>query len=353
MAKYRVGIIASGRIAKAHARGWQGVPDVKMVALADTSEEARRAFGDEFGISMRYTDYREMLDKEKLDIVSVCSWHPQHAEMTLAAAARQPKAILCEKPMATCLGEADEMIVACERNGVKLAIGHQRRFYTGWGEARRLVQSGAIGEPQRLWSVVRDGLLNWATHTIDCMRWVLDEPATEWVMGQVERKTDRYEFGMRCEDACCVLIGFEGGVQAVVENDMTPWGSINCTIYGSGGMLHIEENTVRYMNAGTSGWTEVDTEENNAFVDQAAGIIDWIEGRTEDYRGDGRKARAVVEIMMALYESARLHEVTRLPLGTRAYPLDLAVESGGLPVERPGWYDIRSFLVRGEAMSWT
>jgi predicted dehydrogenase len=73
--------------------------------------------------------------------------------MVIAAAARQPKVILCEKPMATSLGEADEMIVACKRNGVKLAIGHQRRFYTGWEEAKRLIQDGAIGEPQRLWSV--------------------------------------------------------------------------------------------------------------------------------------------------------------------------------------------------------
>jgi predicted dehydrogenase len=116
VAKYRVGMIATGSIARSQARGWQRVPNVEMVALADTNEEARRAFGDEFGISMRYADYREMLDKEKLDIVSICSWHPQHAEMTLAAAARQPQAILCEKPMATCLGEADDMITACERN---------------------------------------------------------------------------------------------------------------------------------------------------------------------------------------------------------------------------------------------
>ena len=62
--------------------------------------------------------------------------------------------------------------------------------------------------------------------------------------------------------------------------------------------------------------------------------------------------RAALEIMMAIYESARLHEVVRLPLQTRAYPLDLMVEGGDLPIERPGAYDIRSFLARGEDMSW-
>ena len=134
--------------------------------------------------------------------------------MVIAAAARKPKAILCEKPMATCLGEADEMLIACRRNDVKLASGHMRRFFTAWEEAKRLVQSGAIGEPQRLWCVGIQGLLNYSTHLIDFMRWVLNEPSVEWVIGAVERKTDRYERAMRIEDACVGLIGFEGGVQA-------------------------------------------------------------------------------------------------------------------------------------------
>lgn len=57
-----------------------------------------------------------MLDAEQPDIVSVCTWHPLHAEMTIAAAARHPRAILCEKPMATSLGEAEQMMTACQRN---------------------------------------------------------------------------------------------------------------------------------------------------------------------------------------------------------------------------------------------
>ena len=55
---------------------------------------------------------------------------------------------------------------------------------------------------------------------------------------------------------------------------------------------------------------------------------------------------------MAVYESARCHERVNLPLQTRANPLDVAVETGVIPVTRPGWYDERSFLVRGEGMSW-
>lgn len=354
MAQYRVGMIATGSIARSQARGWMHTPEVQLVAIADTSQAARREFGEAFGVpeDKQYADYNEMLDSERLDIVSVCSWHGQHAPMTIAAAAWRPKAILCEKPMATSLGEADDMITAASRNGVKLAIGHMRRFYSGWEATRQLVADGAIGRPLRVWSQIRDGLLNWGTHTIDGMRFVLGDPKAEWVMGAVERNTDRYERATRIEDGCMLLAGFEGGCQALVEDDLTPEGSINFQITGTDGVLDVDENRVKLMNASTGGWKVLDNEQNDPFIGQARGIVDWLEGRVEHYRGEATQARATLEIMMAAYESLRTHSVVRMPLKTRVNPLDLMVESGQLPVQNPGRYDIRSFLVRGQAMTW-
>ena len=85
---------------------------------------------------------------------------------------------------------------------------------------------------------------------------------------------------------------------------------------------------------------------------QAYGICRWIEGDFEDYYGKAEHGRAATEIMMAVYESARVHERVAFPLQTRANPLDVAVEEGVIPVTRPGVWDERSFLVRGEGMSW-
>src|SRR5918911_250014 len=127
MAQYRTAIIACGTIARVHARGWVGIPNrpgtgvpgqpTEIAAIADTHPDARREFGDFFGVAEehRYADHREMRDAESPDFVDVCSWHRQHAEMTIAAAARQPKAIICQKPMAVSLGQADEMLTAGER----------------------------------------------------------------------------------------------------------------------------------------------------------------------------------------------------------------------------------------------
>jgi hypothetical protein len=171
-------------------------------------------------------------------------------------------------------------------------------------------------------------------------------------MGAAERKTDRYERAIRIEDACFGRFQMAGGIKAVIENDLVDKGSINYQIVGSSGVLDVDENNVRLMNAETNGWRVISEGRDDPFAGQARGIVEWLDGKVEDYRGEAKKARATLEVMMALYESARCHEVVRLPLQTRANPLDLLVESGHLAVERPGKYDIRSFLVRGEQMSW-
>lgn len=358
MSKYRVGVIASGRIAREHGRGWTRCERTGIAAIADSHPEALASYAADFGVESTYLDYREMMAKEELDIVSVCSWDPQHAEMTIAAAAGKPKAVVCEKPMATSLGEGEAMITACERNNVKLAIGHQRRFYSSWNEAARLIADGAIGEPERLWTGVRAGMMNTGTHGIDCQFCLLGDPKALWVMGGVERKTDHHIFGHRVEDRCCGLIGYEGGATGVIENELSGNYMVGATVYGSDGMVVVDDNSLRYMTAKAAGWQKFEPVEEarggygDAFTDQANGIVDWIEGKVETYRNTGEVGKATLEVMMAVYESARMHERVDLPLKTRDNPLDVAVEEGRIPVERPGVWDERSFLVRGESMTW-
>ncbi len=358
--KYRVGVIASGRIAREHGRGWSECEHTQIVALGDSHPESLRTYGEDFKVpaAKRYLDYREMLDKENLDIVSVCSWDPQHAEMAIAACARKPLLVLSEKPMAASLGEAEQMIIAAQRNNVKLAIGHQRRFYSAWQEARRLLLDGAIGQPKRLWSAVTGGMMNTGTHCVDFQLFVQGDPQAEWVMGSVERKTDHYIFGHRVEDRCAGIIGYPNGVEGVIENEMNRLYQLGATIYGSEGMMETQDNSLRFMTNKKAGWQEFKPSEQNtkgygdAFVRQAYAVCEWIEGKIEVYPGEAQRGKAALEIMMGVYESARMRERVKLPLQTRANPLDVAVESGLWPVERPGRWDERAFLVRGEDMTW-
>jgi len=346
---YRAGIIAAGGIAREHARGYREVEGIELVACADIDPAHAHEFAEAFAIPSVYTDYRTMLEQEALDFVSVCSWHPQHAEMTIAAAARKPKAILCEKPMATSLGEAEDMRMVCRRNGVKLAIGHQRRFLPSWARARELVAEGAVGEVVRVFSSTTEGLLNCLSHGLDAMRYVLGDPAPVWVMAQVERHTDRYERAIPCEDRLMGLVEFENGTQGFFESDLrAPWQW--CYIQGTEGMIDFDDGSVRLFNAQTGGWQEQPVTPLNPWAEQARALIDWVEGR-EEHRGQADNGYQVMQIMMGAYESARCHERVALPLETRANPLQLMIESGHLPPTRPGRYDIRAMLLRGENLT--
>ncbi|MBI4553280.1 MAG: Gfo/Idh/MocA family oxidoreductase [Candidatus Latescibacteria bacterium] len=347
--QYRVGIIGCGSIANLHMMGYHGVDRVNVIAISDPVAEALRDFGERHQIEKRYTDAREMLDQEKLDIVSVCTWHKLHAPMTIAACARKPKAVLCEKPMATTLGECDEMMIVARRNGVKLAIAHQRRFNPAWTDARSLIAAGAIGQPKHVMASGGQGLLNDCSHLLDMMRYVLSNPTAQWVIGNVERKTDRYERDIRIEDRSAGIIQFDNGTVGMLLQELGP-GRQGGTIYGEDGIIDVDERRVRLLSSKTGRWEERPSQGEDASVGQARELVDWIEGKAE-HRGEASNGRAAVEIIMAIYESARLHEVVQMPVRTRCSPLDVMVERGDLPVERPGRYDIRAFLLRGEAMT--
>ncbi|MEM2926405.1 MAG: Gfo/Idh/MocA family oxidoreductase [Candidatus Bathyarchaeia archaeon] len=364
--KYRVAIIGCGGIANAHARGYKALENkVEIVAIADPVPEALKEFGERYGIERRYSDAREMLDKEKPDIVSVCTWHKLHAPMTIAACARKPKAVLCEKPMATNMMECDEMMIAAQRNNVKLAIGHQRRFNASFNEAKRLIAEGAIGKPRLVFcSGTNQGLLNDATHSIDFIRYILGDPRALWVMGNIQRKTDRHERSIRIEECAEAVIYFENGTVAILIQELL-WPStlkgMGAIFLGSDGVMECDETMIRLLNSKSSGWQILEPKGEDPFIAQARELIDWIEGRVE-HRGKAENGRAAVEIVMAIYESARMHECVRLqsigsPLDpscrlvhTRLSPLDLMIDSGHLPIERPGRYDVRAFLLRGEEM---
>jgi predicted dehydrogenase len=348
VSRYRAVVIGAGSIGGAHAEGYNRVEVIELVACAEVDDERGKRFAERFGIPRVYSDYREMLDEERPDIVSICTWHPLHAEMTIAAAARQPRAIICEKPMATSLGEAEEMMIACQRNQVKLATGFQRRFLGAWTKAKELIAAGAIGKPERVSHTRRTGLLNATSHGLDCMRYILGDPEVEWVFGQVERKTDRYERGVRCEDCVAGFLMFEGGIQGTFQTDLIDddkWAFVQ----GTEGMIDFDDGWIRYFNGETGGWKDVEVERVDCMAAQAKELVDWIEGRCV-HRNQAENGLWTMHVMMGVYESARCHEVVRLPLQTRANPLDLMVESGQLPVERPGRYDVRSFLLGGEAM---
>ncbi|MCH2660587.1 Gfo/Idh/MocA family oxidoreductase [bacterium] len=356
MARYTAAIVGCGSIGNAHMEGYNLIDDIEVIAVCDPSLPARKTYMDEYGIEGEFESVAEMMAQAKPDIVSVCTWHLLHPAPTIAAAQGGAKAVICEKPMAIGMGAADSMVDGCTENGTKLVISHQRRFTPGWEKARALVEEGAIGEPLFVTNKVAEGLTNWGTHSIDGSRFVLGDPVAEWVMGAVERRTDRFERDTLVEDACMGLVHFAGGLQLFIQSDLMREGATagSFDIRGSEGFLCVSETKVTLMNAATNGWQDIDLGlaegdkaiGGNTNAAQVKELIAWIEGDVEKHRNAGTTARETVEIMMALYESARQNHVIHMPLTEKGYPLELMVAEGRLPVEVEGRYDIRGFLKR-------
>ena len=320
-----------------------------------------------FNIAPRhYTDARQMLVEQRPDVVSVCTWHAGHANWTIAAAAHHPKAILCEKPMADTIGRAEQMLLACQRNNVKLGISHQRRFLPAYTLARDLIAQGAIGKVQTIQSFAADGLPNYSSHQTDMYRYLLGDDECDWVMGNVERKTDRYERSTRIEDCAVGVFHFTCGAVALLLSDVTPMVYQGALIYGSDGMINMTTMNLQLLNRETGGKWELHEpdgqfyrvaelgdrfEWQEAGAAQAVELANWVEGKRENFRNEGMNGLKALQMVHAVYESARMHEKVLLPMETRHNPLDVMVESGHLAPQRPGPYDIRAFLLRGERMT--
>jgi predicted dehydrogenase len=364
--KHRAAIIGCGLMSRNHVRGYLDCGRYDVVALADFNESAMQEVDQQFGISPRhYADAHEMLKQEHPDVVSVCTWHIGHATWTIAAAAHQPKAILCEKPMADTAGRAEQMMIACRRNKVKLAIAHQRRFLPTYTLAREMIARGEIGDVQLIQSLGGDGLPNYSSHQTDMFRYLLSDDECTWAMGNIERKTDKYERNTRIEDCALAVFQFQCGARALLLSDLVPNYFQGALIVGNQGMIQLTTEKLQVLSKDTGGQWQMhvpdgkffkyaDQGEHFEWVEGGAGqadeLADWIEGKIATHRGEASNGYKALQMIHAVYESARRHEKVVLPLQTRINPLDAMVESGHLAPERPGRYDIRAFLLRGERM---
>ena len=152
------------------------------------------------------------------------------------------------------------------------------------------------------------------------------------------------------------LVHMEGGIQLFIQSDLDPHGASPGHFFfrGTEGIVETTETATRLFNAQTGGWQEqdlgvaadqIDVIGGRANERQTRELIRWIEGGPE-HRGSGRNARNTVEVMMALLQSARQHEVVRFPLQEKGYPLELMMAEGKLEPTEKGRYDIRGYLNR-------
>ena len=167
----RVGLIGAGGIARAaHLPGFMAQSDVELVAVADPAEGRAESLARDAGISLAFTDFRDLVSRDDIDAVSIATPPVAHAE-TAIAALEAGKHVFCEKPMALNAGEATAMADAANQAQKILAIDFQLRFEWETQQARDLVSRGLLGTPHfaRSSYLRRAGVPTWGTFTSKTM----------------------------------------------------------------------------------------------------------------------------------------------------------------------------------------
>jgi len=222
---YRVGIIGCGRKAStiddeqrwltnydslpcSHASAYSACPRTQIIAAADPDPEKLEAFGNRWEVSALYADWKQMLEKESPDIVSVTAHAPLHAAATIDAARAGAKGIICEKAMAASLGEADEMIAECAKAGTMLLVNHPRRYHPTYPLAKAALDAGEIGELRAMSGVHFNALIHNGTHLFDMMLFFAG--TAKWVSGSTAAGEGGDPGGLG-------VVGFDSGVVGLVE----------------------------------------------------------------------------------------------------------------------------------------
>lgn len=245
--RYRVGVIGAGRIAStiqdeietgpfsfllpySHAGAYAAHPATAVVAVADVNAERRDAFGERWGVERRYTDYREMLAQESLDLVSICVPTRVHAEVMMAVAGSGVRGVFMEKPIARTLREADAMIEAGERAGIATVVNHVRTFDPYYRRIRWLIESGAIGRVRGVMAHWHEGMSFGGSHLFDLLRSLLGAEAS-WVFGRLDPEPGLFDPGGSG------VIGFANGVEVLLNNSEGHAAPRELDIVGDGGRI--------------------------------------------------------------------------------------------------------------------
>ena len=335
--KYKAAVIGLGRMGHlfendplmkkpcAHGGAYTYLKDkVQLVACCDVRQDRLKLFRDKYGVMELYADYKEMLKKEEIDILSVSTHAPEHKEIVVAAATSGVKAILCEKPMAGSLKEAEEMIKVCKENNVVLYINHTRRFDVIWRKAKEIIDSGKIGKIKVINAYSTAGLLNGGSHLFDLLRFYNGNVESVHATLHKDNSTDASGTGW---------LKFKNGTSAFVDIDYRDYVLFQINFIGSKGMLKCGgmirgdktfELFVGKPSQTQTGLLELEREElgdvkgEMPLVNAVNEIIESIENGKESVSSgeDGLKA---LEICMAFHESDKLNKEVQLPLHNKEH----------------------------------
>ncbi len=340
--KFRFGIIGCGANGAVHAEAIAQLPDAQLVAVADISPERARQLATVYGSAL-YTDVPEMLSREQLDIVIVCTPNGEHGEQACQAM-RSGRHVIVEKPMEVSHAAIEEMLHTQHLTRVKLAVTSQHRFDPATIQVYNLVEEQAFGRlvlgtatvpwwrPQTYyddgwhgtWRFEGGGaLMTQALHSIDLLQWLMGPVKS--VYGYIDTQVHR----METEDVAVAILHFASGALGTIAATTGAYPGVTTRIelFGAEGSAVIENDTLAYLQLArddrgevastgtTPGPKKQESNANSIAQERAARSLrshvlqtaDMMRAIREDGAPlvDGQAGRQPVEIILGIYESVR------------------------------------------------
>lgn len=334
---------------------FRGVENVSVEAIADVDPEGLKKAAERSGATRRYPDYREMLEKEKPDIVSIGPRQPDcHKEMALATI-EVGASIYLEKPMTETLEEADVIVQAAEEKGVKVALGHTRRFTSEFTTIKALLKEGFVGtvlecrvQGKQDNRVGGEDLIVLGTHDFDIMRFYFGDPL--WCFASVTqdgRDIRRDDIHMGREpilvagDTIRAMFAFPDNIQCYWNSvktddhwntnfaDRDKWtfeihGTKKIIVYQSGFGTAVFDSPFLAHKDSDIRWDDVPQPRNRSIPDREKhpirNLIHAIETDTEPLCS-GYDGRWTIEMLASVYHSQKTKQRIDFPLKDRKNPL--------------------------------
>jgi UDP-N-acetyl-2-amino-2-deoxyglucuronate dehydrogenase len=338
---FRVGLVGCGRISKNHFDALKRVDGLKLVAVCDIDAERAEKAGAEHGVPW-FKSLDEMLRDGNCDVVSICTPSGVHSTNGIAAA-KAGKHVVTEKPMAISLAQADELVKACDDAGVHLFVVKQNRLNPPIQLLKRAVDKGRFGriymanvtvrwtrpqeyydaEPWRgTWEFDGGAIMNQASHYVDLMQWLVGP--VESVLAKTATQARKIE----AEDSGIGILKFRSGALGVIEVNVLTYpknleGSI--TILGETGSVKIGGTAVNRVEH----WTFASYDDDDKLVESAntnppnvygfghegyyRNVLAVLRGQAKPDT-DGRAGRKSLELILGIYESAKIGREVPIPL---------------------------------------
>jgi len=342
---YGFAIVGCGMIAGFHARAIDSIPDAELRAVVSRSRSSAQKLADEWGVEV-VEDFQELLKRDDIDVVSFTV--PSGAKMEMAVeAAEAGKHLVLEKPIEVTLERADKIISAVRRSGVKATVIFQSRFADVYRELKRALDNGALGKliegdcyvkwyrPQEYYSSSDwkgtwkyDGggaLINQSIHGVDLLRWLMGPADQVFAYAGCLNHT-----GIEVEDTAAAVVKFRNGAFGVIQGATSfyPGFAKRLELHGTKGTAFIEEDRLKFWETMDNSEPPVPISASSkggasdpaaiSFEGHARQIEDLCRSIKEDREPliNGEEGRKALELVLAIYQSARESRPVSLPLGS-------------------------------------